>query len=220
MLNIGTCILWNIWKARNELIFNIISVQLCMNRDLQDFKVFDLHRALNYCNNICIVSATNIVLECPPPLVIKVNVDAAFKNGKGGVVSVAKDSFGHHIGCGSICFGTPSSTVAEAKAYSFGLQLASKLQVTKIIVEGDATDIPNSIAGSTDSIPWCIRSIIPSIRDRVKALCEVSFTAFPRDANSILHNLAQSAISNFAKRWWVHNEPPNCIMQRLIFGED
>lgn len=158
--------------------------------------------------------------ESPPTSVIKVNMDAAFNNGNAAATVVAIDSFGHHLGSASICFNRISSTVAEARAYGLGLQLAGRLQVPRIIVEGDATEIPKAITGNTDEIPWSIRSIILSIRDRVKNFSEFKFTPVSRDVNSIAHDLVQYAISNNVNRWWVHNEPPNCIMQHLIVNED
>ncbi|XP_026377994.1 uncharacterized protein LOC113272363 [Papaver somniferum] len=202
MLNLAACILWNIWKSRNDLIFNNIHVSTsqCIQRALQDFKLFDLHQAYNYCSNIQINHSNAVLREFPPASVIKINVDAAFNNGNASAAAVAIDSFGNHPGSGSYCFNCISSTVAEAKAYGLGIQLAGRLQVTKIIVEGDATEIPKAIQGSVNGIPWNIRSTILNIRDRVKNFSEVSFTAVSRDANSIAHDLAQCAISNNVNR--------------------
>ncbi|XP_026385060.1 uncharacterized protein LOC113280680 [Papaver somniferum] len=155
MLNLGACIILNIWKARNEYVFSdiTISVQLCMSRALQDFKAFDLHHALNFCADININTSTNAIWERPPPLVVKVNVDAAFKDGKGAAAAVARVTYGNHIGSGCIFFNMSSSMSVEAKSYSFGLQLSLRLQVPKIIVDGNATTIPAVIKGSTDDIP-------------------------------------------------------------------
>ncbi|XP_026430297.1 uncharacterized protein LOC113326835 [Papaver somniferum] len=158
--------------------------------------------------------------ESPPNCVIKINVDAAFNNGDAAAMVVARDSFGNHLGSGVICFNTISSTVAEAKDYGLGIHLAKRLQFSKIIVEGDASDIPKSIKGSTNEIPWSIRSTILSIRDHIKDFSEISFTSVPRDVNSLAHDLAQSAVPNNVNRWWSYDEPPNCIMQHLTLFED
>ncbi|XP_026378256.1 uncharacterized protein LOC113272664 [Papaver somniferum] len=221
MLNLVSCILWNMWKTRNDLIFNntLALVPLCIHKSLQDFKVFDLHHALNYCASVCINQKNAVLWGLPQPFYIKINVDAAYNNGK-GVVVVARDSSGNQLGSGAICFDSFSSTVADAKAYAFGIQLARRLHITKIIVEGDAADIPKAIIGNMNKIQWSIRSTVLSIQDRVKEFNEVSFTAVPRDANHIAHDLVQFAISNFINRWWVHDESPNCIMQHLNSIED
>lgn len=72
-------------------------------------------------------------------------------------------------------------TVAEAKAYGLGIQLAGRLQVPRIIVDGDASDIPKAIKGKTNEIPWGIRSTILSIREHVKNFSEVSYTLVSRE---------------------------------------
>ncbi|XP_026456362.1 uncharacterized protein LOC113357233 [Papaver somniferum] len=202
MLNLGSCILWNIWKMRNDLVCNNSqpSTSQCIQKALQDFKLFDLQNALNLCSNIAIDENNAILWEAPPNCVIKINVDAAFNNGDAAADAIARDSFGNHLGSGSICFNTVSSTVAEEKAYGLGMQLAKRLQVSKIVVEWDASDIPKAIKGSTNEIPWSIRSTILSIRDHIKDFSEISFTSVPRDVNAIAHDLAQSAISNNVNR--------------------
>ncbi|XP_026399608.1 uncharacterized protein LOC113295492 [Papaver somniferum] len=222
MLNLGSCILWNIWKMRNDKVFNITQplVPICIRKALEDFKFFDLHHALNFCSSAILQRQNSIQWNPPPPFYIKINVDAAYNNGRGAASAVARDSYGLHLGSGAFCFDSFSSTVAEAKAYGLGLQLARRLQFSKIIVEGDAEEIPKAIIGNMNDIPWNIRSTVLSIHDRVKDFSEVSFLVVPRDANSIAHDLVQFAISNFLNRWWVYDVPPNCIMQRLISNED
>ncbi|XP_026433794.1 uncharacterized protein LOC113331284 [Papaver somniferum] len=150
-MNLAACIMWNIWKSRNDLIFNNISpsTSQCIQKTLQDFHLFDLHHALNYCSDIDINQNNAVSRELPPSGVVKVNVDASFNNGNvAAAAAAAVDSYGNHLGSGSICFHTISSTVAEAKAYGLGIQLADRLQVPRIIMEGDASDIPKAIKGN------------------------------------------------------------------------
>ncbi|XP_026383425.1 uncharacterized protein LOC113278917 [Papaver somniferum] len=221
MLNLGACFIWNIWKVWNDVIFNNVqtSVQKCVSNSLQDFKMFDLHHAFNFCSSLNISQSNVAIWERPPSLFVKINIGAAFHNGRSAVAAVAMDSFGSFLGCGAVFFYSFSSTAAEGKAYRFGIQLASRLQVTKIIVEGDAPDIPKAIVGNTEEIPWCIKYTVMSIRDCAKDFIEVRFTAIPRDANSIAHDLVQCAISNNVNRWWAYNEPPSCISNSLGFSE-
>ncbi|XP_026383991.1 uncharacterized protein LOC113279510 [Papaver somniferum] len=221
MLSLGSCFLWNICKIRNDVIFNNVtpSVSQCISKALQDFKVFDIRNSLNFCTEVPINQVNVASWQFPPPLYIKINVDVAYNNGKGAVAAVARDSYGNHLGSGTLCFDSFSSTVAEAKAYGFGLQLARRLQVSKIILEGDAEVIRKAIIWNMNEIPWSMCSTILSIQDHIKDFSEVSFTVVPRDANSIAHDLLQFAISNFINRWWIHDEPPNCIMQHLIIED-
>ncbi|XP_026378033.1 uncharacterized protein LOC113272410 [Papaver somniferum] len=220
MLNLGSCLMWNIWKVRNELVFNKnhVTVDTCIHKTLEDFKVFDLHHALNYCLGIPVTQNNIAVWELPPPSFVKINVNATYNNGKGAVAAVAVDSFGNHMGSGAICLDAFSSTVAEAKAYGFGIQLAKKLQLSRIIVEVDAFEISKAVTGNMNEIPWSLRSTVLSIRDCIKDFSEIRFVVIPKDANSITHDLVQYAISNFINRRWYHDEPPNCIMQHLTFS--
>ncbi|XP_026378197.1 uncharacterized protein LOC113272598 [Papaver somniferum] len=96
MLNLGSCILWNIRKMRNDLVFNNSqpSASQCIQKALQDFKIFDLHNALNCCTNIAVNENNATLWEPPPNCVIKVNVDAAFNHGD-AAAAVARDSFGN-----------------------------------------------------------------------------------------------------------------------------
>ncbi|KAI3949405.1 hypothetical protein MKW92_016224 [Papaver armeniacum] len=223
MLNLGSCIVWNIWKMRNDRVFKNIqtSVPQCIQKALQDFNVFDLHHALNFCSSVPITQQNVTNWEPPPMFYIKINVDSSYNNGRGAAAVIARDSSGIYLGSGAFCFDAFSSTVAESKAYGLGIQLARRLQVAKIIVEGDAEEIPKDIIGNSNDIPWSIRSTILSIQDRVKDFSEVSFKVVPRDANSIAHDLVKFAISNFINRWWVHHDDlPYCIMKSLNLFED
>lgn len=53
-LNLAACILWNIWNMRNDKIFRNTqpSISQCIEKALQDFKLFDLHHALNFISMI------------------------------------------------------------------------------------------------------------------------------------------------------------------------
>ncbi|XP_026447494.1 uncharacterized protein LOC113348015 [Papaver somniferum] len=222
MLNLGSCFLWNIWKTRNDKVFNNIqsSVQPYVHKALQDFKNFDLHHVLNYCSSVHIQYQTTIQWKPPPPYHIKINVDAAYSDGKGAAAAIAADSAGSHLGSGALYFDSFSLMVAEEKDYGLGSQLARRIQGSRIIIEGDAEDIPKAITGNKNDIPWSIHSTILSIQDGVKDFSEIIFTAAPRDGNSIAQDFVQFAISNFQNRWWSHDDPPFCIMQRLNFFED
>ncbi|KAI3928835.1 hypothetical protein MKW98_024436 [Papaver atlanticum] len=54
-------------------------------------------------------SISPVSRELPPSGVVKVNVDAAFNNGNAAAAAVAVDSYGNHLGSGSVCFNTISS---------------------------------------------------------------------------------------------------------------
>ncbi|XP_026399210.1 uncharacterized protein LOC113295067 [Papaver somniferum] len=203
-LNLGACILWNVWKTRNDVVFNDTNplVHKCIFNALQDFKFFDEKNDVNYtAANQISQNKSNCVCEIPSSPFVKINVDATLDGGRCAAGVVARDSFGIYLGSGTICFDASSQAVTEAKAYKLGLQLAQRLQLSKIIVRGDATAIPMAITGNIQGIPWCMLSIILYTKDRIKDFSEATrFIVVPKCANSISHDLYLFAISNYVNR--------------------
>ncbi|XP_026411159.1 uncharacterized protein LOC113306437 [Papaver somniferum] len=82
MLNLGGCLLWNIWKTKNDLVFSNIQIAFgpCIRKSLED--------ALNFCSEIQVNQFDTAVWELPPSTFVKINVDAAYSDGKGAVAAV------------------------------------------------------------------------------------------------------------------------------------
>ncbi|XP_026458784.1 uncharacterized protein LOC113359347 [Papaver somniferum] len=131
-LNLAACILWNVREMRNDRIFSNTqpSISLCIEKALKDFKLFDLHHALNFSSGINISHQEFAQWVTPPQFTVKVNVDAAYNNGRGASAAIARDSNGTYLGCGAFCFSSFSSMVAELKlmALVYNWRKESKFQ--------------------------------------------------------------------------------------------
>ncbi|XP_026447463.1 uncharacterized protein LOC113347985 [Papaver somniferum] len=174
------CIMWNIWKLRNDIIFSNsnISEDLVLKRSSQDF---DLCMADGVSDN-----NVNFSTTCNPSWYpahypyVKINVDAAFVPNNAAAGAIAHDHNGRFVGCETKTFEATSSLLAEAVGCRLGMELGKKFGFKKIIIEGDATNITSAILGEVANIPWSIRYVILEIRDSVALFDDVKFLSVPK----------------------------------------
>ncbi|XP_026419822.1 uncharacterized protein LOC113315786 [Papaver somniferum] len=130
------CILWNIWKSRNDIIFShgSFSVQLILKKASQDFDLC-MENLLKNSENSSFTIQTWLPPEHP---FIKINVDATFipNNGAAGVVD--RDYEGRFLGCVAITFMETSPLLEESVACRLGVELGKYMNIDRIIIEGDA----------------------------------------------------------------------------------
>ncbi|XP_017639857.1 uncharacterized protein LOC108481205 [Gossypium arboreum] len=82
----------------------------------------------------------------PPNDFIKISVDAAVSKGNVGYGAIARDADGFVLaGCYGFVTKDIETTWAELEALTMGLNLASKLNVSKIIMESDSAILINKV---------------------------------------------------------------------------
>ncbi|XP_026377616.1 uncharacterized protein LOC113271907 [Papaver somniferum] len=148
------CVLWNIWKTRNDIVFSQGS--FCINVILKNI-LHDVELCMeNYGKNDAVNVST--VQEWSPPVhpFVKINVDVAFipNNGVAGVV--AQNSNGRFLGCASSTFVCISSLLEETIACRLGLELGLRHNFSHVIIQGDATNVTAAILGDSRDFPWSI----------------------------------------------------------------
>ena len=84
---------------------------------------------------------------------IKINVDAAFKDGGSSIVVVARDWRGEVIfACAKRVY-TNLPLQVEAEAIKWALSVAKRLEATAMIVESDSKDCVDALAHSCKNAP-------------------------------------------------------------------
>ncbi|XP_026442453.1 uncharacterized protein LOC113341996 [Papaver somniferum] len=150
---LGLCILWNIWKARNDLVFSGISLSLGKVLKMADMDFMNCIAVKNDDFNTQVPEICSHTWVPPPPLCTKINVDATFIPNKGVAGAIAHDSSSCYQGCGTSLFDATSPMIAETKAVLLGVELAKKLHLTRVIIEGDASNVTATILGDNKDIP-------------------------------------------------------------------
>ncbi|XP_075633481.1 uncharacterized protein LOC142605940 [Castanea sativa] len=132
----------------------------------------------------------------PPRDSIKINVDAAFKDGNSSIAVVARDWRGEVVfACAKRVYSN-LPIHAEAKAIKWALCLAKNLEAAAMIVESVSKDCVDALAPSGKLVPWRIRGICSEILNLILLIpgCHVSW--IPRVANKAAHSLAKWSFLN------------------------
>ncbi|KAL0005024.1 hypothetical protein SO802_012585 [Lithocarpus litseifolius] len=152
----GAVICEAIWRARNQAIFEgkeTNPIELCQKAD----KTIVEHR---------MSIAIHLGFQLPKPVQrwkkpprdsIKLNVDAAFKDGYSSIAVVARDWRGEVVfACAKRVYSN-LPLQAEAEAIKWALSLAKSLEAAAIIMESDSKDCVDGLAPSGKKIHWRIR---------------------------------------------------------------
>ncbi|KAK1568613.1 hypothetical protein Q3G72_026726 [Acer saccharum] len=153
-----------------------------------------------------------------PPQVgsFKINCDASFqlRSGKAGVGVIIRDHRGLVVAAkASPVFGCSSVELLDAQACLEGLQLALDIGISGVVLESDAAGVIKLF--SDHIVP---RTEMGAIMTDCLALTNlvgvVSTVAVRRGANSVVHSLAQLALSLEGPVVWLEELPPD--IARLV----
>jgi ribonuclease HI len=131
----------------------------------------------------------------PPSNVLKLNVDAALKDGMATLAVVVRKDIGHVINGWAKKVETTDLATVEATTLLWALEIAVENKFTKIVVEADAKLCIDAITIETTSIPWRIHSLVHSLKVLAFEFSVCSFCWVRRDANGVAHSLAKFASS-------------------------
>ncbi|XP_026398426.1 uncharacterized protein LOC113294235 [Papaver somniferum] len=207
------CILWNIWKSRNDIVFS-------EGRFLVDIILRNANRDFKLClDNITETGRNHITrfqqwnpLDFP---YIKVHIDAAFIPNNAAAGAVAMDHSSTFMGCAWITFDATSPMLAETIACKLGMEFSLEKGFKKIIIEGDASNVTMAVQGDIRQIPWSIRSEVLKIKDLISSFDNVKFQHVFKSANSMAPLLCQHAMHDSVNRRWNANFPSLCISSNL-----
>ncbi|OVA19136.1 Reverse transcriptase zinc-binding domain [Macleaya cordata] len=208
-------IIWQIWKARNQVIFEkkVVNIQVIITSAQA---MFNEHGYCTLSNSYSISPKANSHQRWIPPPVgsIKVNFDGATKDNTIAAGIVIRNSEGSVLACQNFYdgnhMGEDKALEAEARACLKGIELAKYLSSNSIILEGDSLILVNILSDDSATIPWRIRSIISDCKLLSSFFNSFSASYVPRRANCVAHSLAKLAISSKNCNSWM-NSSPRCI---------
>ncbi|XP_038708495.1 uncharacterized protein LOC120003549 [Tripterygium wilfordii] len=200
--------LWQLWNVRNNVLHRGImctheAVGVQVDQLLHEFKAA---QESNF-HGAPLGSLSPIKWQVPPPRVIKINYDAALKDGKIGIGIIARDASGAHLASKVVCKKGPKLPYfAECLAAREAAAFAMKLQMVDIILEGDAMLVTAALISEgidCSEAGLCISStkVLLSSFQRV-ACCHVK-----RGANTAADSLAKHAMVCDSDMEWLGNCP-------------
>lgn len=190
-------IFWEIWKARNRLIFDktLGSCSLVISNALQQLSTFkEAFRSSSA--PIRQVDTRNVIWIPPAEDFVKLNTDAAFapSTNRSSSARILRDASGSFL----FAWASPeisSSDVAllEALAIRQGLLLVVNLGFSRLIVERECLDIITSVIHGSPPIS-CV-ALVDDIVSLAESFEFISFSHVLRSANCAADCLAKKGLS-------------------------
>ncbi|XP_026458517.1 uncharacterized protein LOC113359034 [Papaver somniferum] len=203
-LSIGMAICWAIWKCHNEKVFKHknMNVHDALTIALYWYNLYYNYNGEEELNGLESVTqtdavSTNAIWTPPDQLNIKINVDTTWKDGVFACAVVARDHNGNCHGVGTTLGRTDSVVFAEASGFQLAADLASWLNLNKIIIEGDNQIVVKSLIGDLRKAPWRIWRLKDHIIHKMAILNSSGTYSFvPKPANKAAHSLAAFALTH------------------------
>lgn len=201
---LGMSICWAIWKARNAKVFENkgVSIQGVLATTSHWYNLYfnfiEAEEALEVnTNQENPTTEANNIWRAPDYPKVKINVDAAWKDGAYACAALARDSNGNWCGVGTKAGRSNSVVSAEAEGFKLATELAVWLNLGNVIIEDDSQVVVNSLKGVLRKIPWRIWRLKDDIISRMSTLNgSGAYKYVPKPANSAAHSLAAYALSN------------------------
>lgn len=203
--------LWNIWKARNDAVFNTSKLSPMATMIFTKFQCTEYLNSVvsqpNHHTSDPVVSGA-IYWRPPRPPFLKINVDDALNPHTSKETSgvVCRDSHGNIIALESHLIFATTPLIAEAIAPRDTLLLGQALFIESLVVE----------SGSLDLIQACrkkrrireIDCILQDIWNMSLSFQVVGFTWAKREGNLVAHTIAALMQSGSLATNWKYRPPP------------
>ena len=124
---------------------------------------------------------------------MKLNTDAALKDGKATLAVVARDDTGTIINCWAKHYPTSDPRTAESVALLWALELAKDNHFYAVVVESDAKVCIEALTVDSSTTPWKIHSLVANINFLALEFSFCVLCWVQRDANGVAHALAKFA---------------------------
>ncbi|XP_042516846.1 uncharacterized protein LOC122091083 [Macadamia integrifolia] len=205
--------IWQIWKARNNVVFNhgdpnLHSTMSCIATSIIE-------------GNICLASQSSNV-GCPtvdnlpfrtPEVHFVISTDGAWRSTthKGGRSVVIRDHEGRFILVKSKIETSASAATVEAEALRDGILFARVLHHPALVVLSDCQSIIKGLTCNISSLDWVARVIVEDIMSLSSFFSVFYFRFLPRSNNWEAHTLAHGAsLLGISRVWWLNL--PICLV--------
>lgn len=215
-------VLWGIWSARNLIVWEGKNMtadiamqwsnkQVLQWQDIQKTK--EKHVASN--KRSCAQNSTR--WKPPDPGILKVNVDAAVKQGSSqyGVGMVLRDQEGKFCKARVICHAGEVGVVeAETKGILEALAWATQLGISKVVVESDSWLSVQAV--NNDSVNHLeVGHMIQECRTILSQNTEFSVSFTRKQANRVAHLLARVRCEAVSFQDFL--SPPHIVVESLMY---
>ncbi|XP_059070113.1 uncharacterized protein LOC131859885 [Cryptomeria japonica] len=139
----------------------------------------------------------------PPPPWLKLNFDAAARNGSAVGGGIIKDNLGNLVLANAGNFDSISSNMAEALSLFWRLKLGLGINVKRLIIEGDSKLIIEATKG-VSRISWMINNVIKDIWSMIVWLEEFQIQHIYREGNVVADSLTTTGLELKGMRCWRH----------------
>jgi hypothetical protein len=185
----------NIWSVRNQRVHNntkvnhLSIVKNLEGRILEHFHIIDPSILVDS------FSISPLCWSTSPSNVVKLNTDAALKDGKATLAVVAKDDTGTIINCWAKHYPTSDPCTAESAMLLWALKLVRDNHFYAVVVESDAKVCIEALTVDSSTTSWKIHSLVANINFLALEFSSCVFCWVRRDANGVAHALAKFASS-------------------------
>ncbi|KAG7586300.1 Reverse transcriptase zinc-binding domain [Arabidopsis thaliana x Arabidopsis arenosa] len=218
-------ILWRIWKARNNFVFNKFRedpVKVVSQSKAEVKEWLDSVQKQDHTTGRSETTGSTTGIWMPPPHShVKCNVDAGFDKNTSIATGgwIVHNSLGHSTmwGSGRLCQ-TQSALEAEARALLAAIQQVWTASFKAVIFESDCEVLVKIL--NDDDHDISIQSICQDIKHWSKKFDNVSFQFTPRCNNRIAHLLAKSTSINRVYFSNISHVPPWLHHQLYSFHID
>ncbi|KAL3642607.1 hypothetical protein CASFOL_013422 [Castilleja foliolosa] len=136
-------------------------------------------------------AAVHLVWKCPPADWVKINVDAAFSNGRAKSGVVLRNSNGSFMAAAIYSHSCLDALAAECLGLLDACNLLISLKIDKAIVESDSLIAITMLSSKPQNSYWTASPIVEKIFKVWHCWPNWSFKFIPRNANNAAHNLAK-----------------------------
>ncbi|XP_059428517.1 uncharacterized protein LOC132162279 [Corylus avellana] len=205
-----------IWLRRNAFVFGkpLLAPAEVIRRAREQISAFEKTEAGRHKAHVPLRRQVNQRWQKPPADFIKINWDASIdeKHRRVGIGVAVRNSDGMMLA--ALCASKPILTdpgTAEALAAWSAANVARRLNLRQVILEGDALEVV-SVLNMEGGWLGNYGQILQDAKNLLGRCLEWRASHTPRDGNKVAHSLAKLALAIDQEIFWLDNFP-SCILE-------